>query len=67
MTTDDSVFDGTETLCLTVNTGARINAVPAASCINVQNNDADAYTINVAAVNASVVEGDWTPSSSRTP
>ena len=63
MTTDDSVFDGTETLCLTVNTGPRINAVPAASCINVQNNDADAYTIGVAAVNASVVEGQnaqWT-------
>lgn len=39
-TTDDAAVDGPQDLCLTVNTGSRISAVPAPSCITVNDNDA---------------------------
>lgn len=38
-TIDDSAVDGTEDLCITANTSARVTSVPAVSCIDVEDND----------------------------
>lgn len=64
-TTDDVVVDGMEQLCIAAVTSARITGVPAASCINVDDNDVAGSTHAITCVTPPVdaVEGTnvcWT-------
>lgn len=58
-TTDDVVVEGMEQLCITALTSARITAVPAASCINVNDNDvaASIHTITCVTPPEDAIEG----------
>lgn len=60
-TTDDTAVDGTEQLCIVANTSARVTAVPAVSCIDVQDNDvaASVHTVvSVTPVASNITEGE---------
>lgn len=58
-TTDDIVVDGMEQLCIAAILSARVTAAPAASCININDNDvaASVHTITCVTPPADAVEG----------